>query len=68
MKLKNLSPRALSLALAGALGSLPAFAAVDVTAITADITAAETAVLSIGAAVVLIFLGINLYKWIRRAF
>lgn len=67
MKLKNFSPRRLAAALAP-FATVPAFAAVDVSAITADIAAAETAVLGIGAAVVLIFLGIALYKWIRRAF
>ena len=68
MKLKNLSFRNLGVVLGSVIATVPAFAAVDTTAILADIDAAETAVLAIGAAVVLIFLGINLYKWVRRSF
>lgn len=60
--------RAGAVAGAVALSATNAMAAVDTTAILADIDAAETAVLAIGAAVVLIFLGINLYKWVRRSF
>ena len=68
MKLKNLSLRRVGVVLGSAIATVPAFAAVDTTAITTDIASAETAVLAIGGAVVLIFLGIALYKWIRRAF
>jgi hypothetical protein len=49
------------------LFALPAMASVDITEITAGVNDATTAVTAIGAAVLLIFLAIKLYKWIRRA-
>ena len=49
------------LALAGLAGASQA--AVDVTAITA----AGTDIAAVGAAVFAVFVGIKLYKWIRRA-
>jgi len=42
-------------------------AAVDVTTITADIAAQAAPVASIGAAVLLLFVGIKAFKWVRRA-
>ena len=47
--------------------SLPAFAVLDTTAITDQIALVATAVGVIGAAVVLIFLAIKTYKWLRRS-
>lgn len=46
-----------------ALTGVPAFAAVDVTAVTA----AGTDIAAVGAAVFAVYVGIKLYKWIRRA-
>jgi hypothetical protein len=56
------------LALAAAFAP-PAFAGggVDVTAVTAAIAAAATPIAAIGAAVLLILVGIKVYKWVRRA-
>ena len=42
-------------------------AAVDTTAITTGVTDAATAVGVIGAAVVLVVLGIKTYKWVTRS-
>ena len=42
-------------------------AAVDTTAITTGVTDAATAVGVIGAAVVLVVLGIKTYKWVNRS-
>lgn len=56
----------------GAVGALalaaPAVhAAIDVTAVTGELGDAKTAVLAIGVAVLGIFVGIMLYKWIKKA-
>lgn len=45
-----------------------AHAAIDTTAIVTDIAATSTAVSAIGAAVLLVIVGIMAYKWVRRAF
>jgi hypothetical protein len=42
-------------------------AAVDVTAVTTDIAAQAAPVAAIGAAILLIFVGIKAFKWVRRA-
>jgi hypothetical protein len=42
-------------------------AAVVVTAVTADIAAQATSVAAIGAAVLLLLVGIKAFKWVRRA-
>lgn len=42
-------------------------AALDLATTTADLGDAKSAVLSIGVAVLAVFVGIMLYKWIRRA-
>jgi len=52
----------------GALAGTAMAHAIDTTAIDSEIDAAKTAVMAIGAAVVLVFVGIALYKWVRRAF
>lgn len=45
----------------------PAFAAIDTTGVETAIGEAATSVATIGAAVVLVMVGIAVYKWIRRA-
>lgn len=48
--------------------SAPAMAAaVDVTTVTADIAAQSAPVAAIGAAVLLLIVGIKAFKWVRRA-
>lgn len=47
--------------------SVPAFAAYDTTAVTTGVADAATAVAAIGAAVVLVVLGIKVFKWIARS-
>lgn len=42
-------------------------AAVDVTAVVTEITAAATPIGLIGAASLLVAVGIKVYKWVRRA-
>ena len=56
-----------TLALGAYLASQPAFAQINVSAVTDEIADAKTAAMAIGAAVVLVFVGISLYKWVRRA-
>ena len=50
--------------LAASMGS---YAVYDVTAVTSGVADSATAVLQIGAAVVLVVLGIKVFKWIARA-
>ena len=57
----------LAVAAFGFLAVTSANAAVDTTAITTGITEAQTAVATIGAAVVLVVVGIKVYKWIQRS-
>lgn len=45
----------------------PAFDAIDTAGVESAISEAATAVATIGAAVVLVMVGIAVYKWIRRA-
>lgn len=54
-------------AVALALSPLSAFAAMDTTAVTTAITDASTAIGTVGAAVLVMFVGIKVYKWVRRA-
>ncbi|MGQ0730479.1 major capsid protein [Acidovorax sp.] len=42
-------------------------AAIDVTAVTADIAAQAAPVAAIGAAVLILFVGIKAFKWVRKA-
>ena len=44
-----------------------AFAAIDVTAATTEITDSKTAVLAIGVAVFAVAVGVKLYKWLKSA-
>lgn len=53
-----------------ALGSSLAHATatpIDVTAVTDNISAQATPIAAIGAAVLLLFVGIKAFKWVRRA-
>ncbi|MFC6838831.1 major capsid protein [Xanthomonas theicola] len=55
-----------------AVVSAPAFAAgggggVDVSAVVAAINGAAAPIASIGAAVLIVMVGIKVYKWVRRA-
>lgn len=45
----------------------PAQAAVDVTAVVSEISGAAAPIGLIGAAVLVVMVGIKVYKWIRRA-
>lgn len=54
-------------ALAAGMFAASANAAIDVTTVTSGITDATTAVGTIGAAVVLVVLGIKAYKWVRSS-
>lgn len=40
---------------------------IDVTAVTTAIDAAKTPIATIGAAVLVVLVGVKVYKWIRRA-
>lgn len=42
-------------------------AAIDVTAVTTDIAAQAGPVAAIGAAVLILFVGIKAFKWVRKA-
>lgn len=42
-------------------------AAVDVTAVTTDIAAQAAPIAAVGAAVLLLFVGIKAFKWVRKA-
>ena len=58
----------LGLVAMGTLGaSMPTWAVYDVTGITTGVSDAVVAVLAIGAAVVLVVLGVKVFKWIARA-
>jgi len=63
--LNKLYVRGLGVALL--VGSSAAMAEVDTAGITAGVADAATAVATIGAAVVLVVLGIKVYKWIARS-
>lgn len=60
----NLRKTALVLA---TLSPLSAFAAVDVTAVVTEISGAAAPIAAIGAAVLIVLVGIKVYKWVRRA-
>ena len=74
---RNVAQKAQALALAACVGaaalvsSEPAMAAtgggVDVSGVTAAIDAAAGPIASIGGAVLLVLVGIKVYKWVRRA-
>lgn len=50
-----------------ALMPLASFAAIDVTSVTTALTDAGTAVATVGAAVLVVIVGVAAYKYIRRA-
>lgn len=49
------------------LSPLAAFAAVDVTAVVTEISGAAAPIALIGSAVLIVMVGIKVYKWVRRA-
>ena len=53
----------------GALALVPAvsFAAVDVSSVVSEIEGAATPIAAIGAAVLVVMVGIKVFKWVRRA-
>lgn len=58
----------LASAVSAALMALPSHAAaIDVTDVTADIAAQAAPVAAIGAAVLLLYVGIKAFKWVRKA-
>lgn len=61
---KQLRNTGLGLALAS---PLLANAAVDVSAVVTEIQGAAAPIASIGAAVLIVLVGIKVYKWVRRA-
>lgn len=52
---------------AALVASTSANAAVDVATVVSEIGAAATPIASIGSAVLIVMVGIKVYKWIRRA-
>lgn len=57
-----------ALAGVGALSaSLPASAAIDVAAVVTEISGTAAPIAAIGAAVLIVMVGIKAYKWVRRA-
>ena len=58
----------IALASAGfTFASMPTWAAYNVSTVTSGVADSVTAVLAIGAAVVLVVLGVKVFKWIARA-
>lgn len=56
-----------SVAALAALAPLSAFAAIDVSAVTTEISGAAAPIAAIGAGVLVLMVGIKVYKWIRAA-
>jgi hypothetical protein len=54
--------------LAGAIAAVSANAAIDVSAVVTEIATANAPIAAIGAAVLLVMVGIMTWKWVRRAF
>lgn len=50
-----------------ALAATPALAAVDVSSVVTEIEGAAAPIAAIGAAVLIVLVGIKVYKWVRRA-
>jgi len=70
MELKNRLNKAAALGLLAAAGVgavAPAHAAVDVAAVVTEINGTLTPIGTIGAAVLLVVVGIAAFKWVRRA-
>lgn len=63
---KSKLPALAGVATAAAVAS-PAFAAVDVADVVAEIGAAAAPIAAIGGAVLTVMVGIKVYKWVRRA-
>ena len=70
MRIRTRKPQPTAqIAAASALGvaSQSHAAAIDVTAVTTDIAAQAAPVAAIGAAVLLLYVGIKAFKWVRKA-
>lgn len=65
-QLKNNLARLAVLAGTVVAGSAQA-AAIDVTAVVTEITGAAAPIAAIGSAVLIVMVGIKVYKWVRRA-
>lgn len=63
--IKRFTPAVAGAVLVGASGL--ASAAVDVTAVVTEIEGAAGPIAAIGAAVLIVMVGIKVYKWVRRA-
>lgn len=65
---RHLQNRLKAIAAASMIASATAAqAAVNVTDVVAEIEAAATPIAAIGAAVLIVMVGIKVYKWVRRA-
>lgn len=63
----NKLQKVLFVALGAVLTSAPAMAAIDTTGITAGMDEAKAAVAVVGAAGVLVAVGIKVFRWVRAA-
>lgn len=57
----------IAVAAAGAAATAPAHAAIDVAGVVTEINGTLTPIGTIGAAVLLVVVGIAAFKWVRRA-
>ncbi|WDS36970.1 major capsid protein [Pseudoxanthomonas sp.] len=64
--LRNKLPALAGLAVA-TTATVPAFAAVDVAEVVTEISGAAAPIAAIGGAVLVVMVGIKVYKWVRRA-
>jgi len=65
---KSKTATVVAIGTAGAAAFQPAHAAaIDVAAVTTDIAAQAAPVAAIGAAVLLLYVGIKAFKWVRKA-
>jgi hypothetical protein len=68
MKNSNFNRRVAQLTAAGmSLTAAMAQAAVDTTGLVTEVGTAGTAVAAVGAAVLLVMVGIKVYKWVQRS-
>lgn len=66
-KLNRQTPRFAAIAAGMALATSAQAAAIDVTAIVTDIAGQAAPIALIGGAVLLIFVGVKAFKWVRMA-
>jgi len=67
MKLRNKLAAGAALATASTAAAASGGGGVDVTAVVTAIQGAAAPIASIGAAVLIVMVGIKVYKWVRRA-